>query len=362
MKKHPVKSLVLATRLSLSSMSFILLMAITVALFAGGKTPTAPQWPTSSKPVATPLSPPPALSDDLSRFQGYDAVVITYTTAEAESLAAMFTPKYPIAQWYKYQYNVEEFIPLVTSSRAPFNDKRSTESYHTMALYFPIEIGNAKVLLMKSGLHLDTDGPQCPIKNLIEVIAKTVNPKLFITTGTAGGIGSNIHLGDVVISNQVLFHCTGKFKNEPWANANYTSFQIPQRAIDSIPDTLTQANAAKLAGAPVGSPRKNPQFIMGTIVTTDIFAFDDSTNYYGLQGLGNCCEMDDGIFGLVMQGFPNIAWCSVRNVSDPQIPNPNNNIKAASKEADKIYTTYGGITTAASVVATWSIINTMFNQ
>ena len=63
-----------------------------------------------------------------------------------------------------------------------------------------------------------------------------------------------------------------------------------------------------------------------------------------------------------MQGFPNIAWCSVRNASDPQIPNLNNNIKAASKEAAEIYTEYGGITTAASVVATWSIINAMFNE
>ena len=174
MEKHPVsRSLYRTNCLSLFSIIFILSLIITVNSFSGDQIPTAPQWPTSSKPVATPLSPPPAPSDDLSKFQAYDAVVITYTTAEAESLAAMFTPNYPITEWYKYQYNVEEFIPLVTSSSAPFNDKYSSESYHTMALYFPIEIGNAKVLLMKSGLHLDTDGPQCPIKNLIQVIAET---------------------------------------------------------------------------------------------------------------------------------------------------------------------------------------------
>ena len=101
-----------------------------------------------------------------------------------------------------------------------------------------------------------------------------------------------------MISNQVRFHCTGKFKNQPWANASYNASQIPQKAINSISATLTQTNAAKLAGAPAGNPRENPQFIMGTIVTTDVFAFDDSTDYYGLQGLGNCCEMDDGIVGL----------------------------------------------------------------
>jgi hypothetical protein len=44
-------------------------------------------------------------------------------------------------------------------------------------------------LLFKSGLHLDYDGPQIPVRRLMSEIAQTVEPRIFITTGTGGGIG-----------------------------------------------------------------------------------------------------------------------------------------------------------------------------
>ena len=36
------------------------------------------------------------------------------------------------------------------------------------------------------------------------------------------------------------------------------------------------------------------------VVTTDFFAFDDSANDYGLQGLGGTVEMGDAVLGLVI--------------------------------------------------------------
>jgi|SRR5271154_51654 len=50
-----------------------------------------------------------------------------------------------------------------------------------------------------------------------------------------------------------------------------------------------------------------------------------------------------------------ISWYSIRNASDPQIPNPNNDIKEASRHAAEIYASYGGLTTATSLVATWAV-------
>ena len=44
------------------------------------------------------------------------------------------------------------------------------------------------------------------------------------------------------------------------------------------------------------------------------------------------------------------SWHAIRNASDPQIPNPNNNIEEASKQSALIYAKYGGLTTAAVVV------------
>ena len=92
------------------------------------------------------------------------------------------------------------------------------------------------------------------------------------------------------------------------------------------------------------------------MVTTDVFAFDDSTDYYHLQGLGRACDMGDAMVANALQLFKSMSWHAIRNASDPQIPNPNNKIKEAEKESALIYAKYGGLTTAASLIATWAII------
>jgi len=95
---------------------------------------------------------------------------------------------------------------------------------------------------------------------------------------------------------------------------------------------------------------------MATIVTTDFFGFDDSTDYYKLQGLGQACEMGDAMVGQTLAQLPAIKWYAIRNASDPQIPNPTNNISQAKKQAEQIYAQYGGLTTAASVIASWAVV------
>ena len=130
-------------------------------------------------------------SDDLSRFKGYDAVVVTWTAAEASAMATLFTPGHPLADWYEYRHDVESYVPLVTGTKAPFNDSRADMAryYHSLGLYFPCTIRDKRVLLFKSGLHLDYDGPAMPGPKLMAEIAQAVEPKIFITTGTGGGIG-----------------------------------------------------------------------------------------------------------------------------------------------------------------------------
>jgi hypothetical protein len=66
--------------------------------------------------------------------------------------------------------------------------------------------------------------------------------------------------------------------------------------------------------------------------------------------------MGDAMVASALQGIPNLSWHAVRNASDPQIPNPTNSIKTAGDQAAQIYAKYGGLTTAASVIATWAII------
>jgi nucleoside phosphorylase len=324
--------------------------------------PDAIPWPAKSTPTGIPLASPFPETDDLSKFKGYDALVVTWTSAEAASLASLFTPGHPVSTWYEYRHNVNDYITLVTGVNAPFNDPATDmrRYYHSMGLYFPCKIGNLKVLLFKSGLHLDFDGPAIPVKKLIAEIVQAVQPKVFITTGTGGAIGADVLLGDVIIATSVKFDCTRQFKNEPWKNAAFQTTILPAGVLEAITPDLTKVNAARVSGA-----RSIPKMwtdSQSLIITTDFFAFDDSKDTYQLQGLGRVCDMGDAMVISTLQQFRNIQFFAVRNASDPQIPNPDNDIEKAAIESINIYNKYGALTTAASVVATWAIIETILNN
>jgi len=166
---------------------------------ASDRLPSSVPWPAGKAPTPTPLPAAPAATDDLTKFKGYDAVVVTWTSAEAAALAALFTPGYLTSAWYEYRHNVATYVPL-------------------------------------------------------------------------------------------------------------------------------------------------------------------STDYYKLQGPGHrVCDMGDAMVGQALQTHPNLKWFAIRNASDPQMPNPNHDIEAASKAAAKIYSKYGAFTTAASVIASWAVIDAIIN-
>ena len=323
----------------------------------GARLPRPIPWP-HSPPMATVLQPAPQPTDSLERFAGYDAIVMTWTSAEAAALAALFTPNYPVSDWYEYRHGVSEYIPLVTGHNAPFNDNEPDMAryYHTLGLYFPCKVGSAKVLLFKSGLHFAYDGPKTPLKKLVTELVTTIKPRVLVTTGTAGGIGSNTALGDVVIGPEVRFDCTTQFKSQSWAEASYKASAIPKGALAEITAALLKVNSVNLPESPV------PNIWHGAndlVVTTDFFGFDDSSDHYKLQGLGRVCEMGDAMVAQALQSSPEVQWYAIRNASDPQIANPNNDIEAAKKQAGEIYTKYGAFTTAGSVIATWAVLSSL---
>ncbi|MGH9482996.1 MAG: hypothetical protein ACRD1L_12990 [Terriglobales bacterium] len=319
--------------------------------------PSAPPWPKDAAPVAAPLPHAPAETDTLTRFRGYDAVVVTWTAAEAAALAVLLSPGHLPAAWYQYKHDVAAYIPLVTGGRAPFNDHspEMARYYHSLGLYFPCRIGAARVLLFKSGLHFDYDGPDVPVKKLMAEIAAAIEPQIFITTGTGGGIGKAVRLADVVIAPRTRFDCATQFKAQPWARATYRTARLPAAALRAITPALLGANAARVPQA-----RTHPKVWRGpgdAIVTTDFFGFDDSTNHFKLQRLGRACDMGDAMVAQALQAFRKIRFYAIRNVSDPQIPNPRHALAAAEQAAGKIYAEYGAFTTASSVIASWAVIH-----
>jgi hypothetical protein len=315
---------------------------------------TAIPWPAKHKPEPLHYQRG-ATPSDTAPLTPHDVLIVTWTAGEARTLASLFGSD--LDGWNEYRHDVAAFVPKVTGGRAPFNDKQPSEAryFHSLGLYAPFMFGDISVLALKSGLHMAYDGPDVPMVDLWKQLIAEVKPRLVITTGTGGGIGADIGLGDVVLGAQARFHLTGELKGKPYASTAYpctaldASLEAKVRAL--VTDEMLRPNGEKL------DPSRTPKLIFSPsgIVSTDTFAFDDSSDHFGLQGLGQCCDMGDATLGLAISelGASAPKWIAIRNASDPQIPNTTG-LAAAKKEAEQIYARSQCLTTAGSVIASWA--------
>jgi nucleoside phosphorylase len=271
-------------------------------------------------------------------------------------MADVLTPQHPSATaWYHYTHKfTSEYVPLISPGAPAMKDS------HRLGSYFLTTIAGKKVMCFKSELHLNQDGPKLPIMKLWNQLISEVNPKLVITTGTGGGIGSYVELGDVVVAPAVRFDCIKKFKSEPFAKAVYDCSTLKTQSL-ALAAPLFAANAGQLPATnrlPVILTQPRSGVPSTDIVTTDFYAYDDTKDSYGLEGLGAICEEGDGALGYVIDQLGNSApkWAAVRNVSDPQIQDNNLTAEQAYKLAGSIYTKYGYWTSVCSVIACWALV------
>jgi purine-nucleoside phosphorylase len=200
-------------------------------------------------------------------------------------------------------------------------------------------------------------GGTLPNEDVWQQIIDEVQPKLVITTGTAGGIGKQCEVGDVVVSPIVRFDCKKWLKSEPYHAAHYQDGAANKKYFAQA-KSLFKANAGQLPPANTRAPK----IIMGTglttsVLTTDFFGFDTSNNFYGLQKLGAVSEMGDAVLGLVAGRMGGKAphWLAVRNVSDPQIK-AEGTIKQQGQVAAQIYKGYGRWSSVCSAIVCWAAI------
>jgi nucleoside phosphorylase len=309
-------------------------------------------WPQGMAP--TPAATVPAGAEALPAA---DVLLVTYTEAEAQACADVLTPGVKLSKWESYTHNYKTFLPKIKRG-APARSSKN------LGLYWITTIGGKKVIVFKSSLHLSQDGPDLPIQDLWSQLIQEVAPSLVIATGTAGGIGAEEVLGDVVVSSRVHFDCTTTFAAQPWAHAVYNAPQppgTPSQLADAIANLLP-INAAHLPADLTTRPLTAFIFTDAapiSVLTTDFFAFDDAENTYGLRTYdpeAHAVEMDDAVLGLVCSTLtspPN--WLSIRNASDPQVPK----MATVSKEAtwaSKIYLEYGYYTSVGSLLVAWAYI------
>ena len=310
-------------------------------------------WPSGKAPVPAPLQHAPNPNTKLPQC---DYVIVTWTVEEARCLADTLTPGFASSSaWYHYTHNyASTFVPLIRPGAPALTSKR-------LASWFPTVINGKRVLCMKSELHFSQDGAKIPVALLWQQIIAETGCKLIITTGTAGGVGDGIELGDVVVAQSVRFDCMASFKSATFHDSVYDCPTLTMTSLTAASVTpLLAANAGHLPAA-ARAPRVIDRSVPGmpaNVITTDFFAFDDSDNTFDLQGLGSAVEMGDAVLGMVIQQLGSDAprWASVRNASDPQIASAGLTEKEEATKAAQIYERFGYWTTISSAIASWALV------
>ena len=145
-----------------------------------------------------------------------------------------------------------------------------------------------------------------PNAELWKQIIGEVQPKLVLTTGTAGGIGKQCEVGDVIVSSVVRFDFAELAEKSALRQCALCERKRRKRRSFHSPSALFKANASQLP-----SDNKRPPAITvvastdssASVVTTDFFGLDTTDNHFKLQGLGDASEMGDAVLGMVAQSL-----------------------------------------------------------
>jgi hypothetical protein len=288
-----------------------------------------------------------------------DVLVVTWTVDEGHALSRALTPgKDSRNDYVSYKHNFGTIKKKMRNGCPALKAGR-------LGAYWTTKIGGKKVVIFKSDSHLSQDtvkkqppaGQTLPNEDLWKQIIDEVRPKLVITTGTAGGIGTQCEVGDVVVSPIVRFDGQKWLKNPPYGMAHFKDGS-PSRKYLSQAKALFKENSDQLPTTNARPPKITvSNKLPSAVLTTDFFGFDTSNNYYDLKGLGAVSEMGDAVLGLVMSRMGKIGppWVAVRNVSDPQIQ-AQGTIKDQGKTAATIYKAYGRWSSVCSAIVCWALI------
>ncbi len=307
-------------------------------------------WP---KSLAPQTGPAPDANTDNPLPQA-DVLVVTWTVDEGHALSRVLTPGRDSRNDYRsYTHNFSTISKNMRKGCPALKAQR-------LGAYWTTTIGKKKVVVFKSDSHMSQDGPKLPNEDVWRQIIQEVKPKLVLTTGTAGGIGKQFEVGDVVVSSSLRFDCTSKFKKEPFHNADYSSKAAVAKYMAEA-KKLFKANSGQLPKDNTRQPeivKVGPSALKSSVVTTDFFGFDTSDNHYQLKGLGDVSEMGDAVLGLVTSQMNGLAprWLAVRNVSDPQIKAGGLTLKQQAALAAQIYKGYGRWSSVCSAIVCWALI------
>jgi hypothetical protein len=324
-----------------------------------------------------------------------DVLIVLYTDLETQALLEVFTQDSDWSParkktWNGYGHNFARFKPLIEGIDGDTALEQGLFGYLSA-----LTIGSKRVVLFKSELHPKQNGPQLPYVPVMQQLVSELQPKLVLSTGTAGAIGATLTCGDVAITQTARFVCQVQYPHEPeintlsdnhgaltntvtidpshvaFAAATLTPLSLP--GLEQCYEKLQKLGGFDFVRKPRGTssiyvtdrnPVPGPEPM--AIVSADYLTVDDSNDAEGLQSLGVMNDTDDAFLfyaiGQIAGTKP--GWLSVRNASEPQIaakPFPAGTplqtiIDDLKATAGTIYGIYQYCTTLNSAFACWGII------
>ena len=318
-----------------------------------------------------------------------DIVVITWTTDEWKALHDVLAPGLADFApegfegtwkdlWYPYTRNfyriyqdlwnhrLTQWQKALSMQTPSLNQERGV--WYRKGIFgnfCRISIADRIVLLFRSCLHLNTDGRVIPLVTLIEQIIEDTKPDLVLSVGTAGGVSTKDHLGDVMVTNRALFHLSDEFSDAEFNHYLYTSSWKPPGNLVSKAELLMKQveeeelwlpcpQYQKLVPEPVTPGKFSPKIkILKTpIITTDRFEYGTTEN--NLDQMGCAVEMGDALVAKVCYEH-GVPFGFIRNVSDPVI-NAELDKTLQESYAVEVYKKHGYETSWNSAVAVWAMI------
>jgi hypothetical protein len=337
-------------------------------------------WPAKLRPVVKGLPD----QERTSAAPATDLMVITYTTDETRAMSYVFTGQNEFEQsWRPYGHNFSAIKPRITAGLVGPHKKPTVLAQGVMAYLQLVTVRRTRVLLVKSEMHPARNGKHLPFIDLVRQLVEECTPRLVVTSGTGGAVGSHLNCGDVVVTDTALFHCRQSYSDYPEIPSIKSGGRPAPLASSVDPDVrpIQHANqrmmkltvpgllgdAAKLHahGVAFVTANQEPQIyckhVPGAramnVLSADYFSVDDSHDTEGLQELGIIDDMDDAFVALAIEKADTAEkprWLSIRNASEPQLPYSAD--EAVTKDtASKIYDSCGYHTSINGAFACWAI-------
>ncbi|MCR9174143.1 MAG: hypothetical protein NXI10_16715 [bacterium] len=240
-------------------------------------------------------------------------------------------------------------------------------------------------LLFKSDMHISTDGPTIPLRNMVQQLINDFSPNLILTIGTAGGTSPSDDLGSANITNGGHCQLSGEFSglNFWFNNTTFQSNWTPKttylskaqdelsKVVPVTQDWINELYATKkdeLIDTCTGKPyplsalqnsnigpsnipvKLNNVANEQMVLTTNSYVVATTDGSYDKYA---AMEMDDAVIGMVCNANK-IDFGVVRNISDP-VQNRELNQTAAGNWGSIIYSAFGFYSSYNGALATWAI-------